>query len=184
MIARSPAYATIISRLQQGDSLLDVGCFIGHDLRRLLFDGAPSNNLFAVDIVSHWEVGYELFRDADKFSAKFIETDIMNPNEELKSLEGRIDIISVTHVLHQWDWDDQVAAAKQLSSFSRPGTMVVGYQGGGLAGPKAVGGQTGAEYSTKLQNVESWKQMWDLVGKSTGTEWKSEAKLKTWTECG
>jgi SAM-dependent methyltransferase len=101
MIARSPAYQTIISRLQEGASLLDVGCFVGQDLRRLVFDGAPPENLYSVDIVSHWEVGYDLFRDTDKFSAKFMETDIMNPNDDLKVLTGKIDIISVTHVLHQ-----------------------------------------------------------------------------------
>jgi SAM-dependent methyltransferase len=138
MIARSPAYPTIMSRLLQGESFLDIGCFIGHDLRRLVFDGAPSNNLYAVDILNHWELGYEFFRDADKFSAKFIETDILNPNEELKSLEGKIDIISVTHVLHQWDWDGQVLAAMKLVSFSRPGTLIVGYQAGGVAGRQPV----------------------------------------------
>ena len=181
-IARSPAYPTVISRLKQGDSCLDVGCFIGQDLRRLVFDGAPSDNLYAVDIVSHWEVGYEFFRDADKFRAEFMETDILNPNEKLKSLTGKIDIISVTNVLHQWHWDDQVTAAKQLSLFSRPGTMVVGYQAGVLGGPMTASEKP--EYTTRLQNVESWKQMWDVVGESTGTEWKSEAKLRTWAECG
>jgi len=103
MIARSPAYPAILAQLKQGESLLDIGYFIGHDLRRLVCDGAPSNKLFAVDIVNHWDLGYELFRDTDKFSAKFTKADLLNPNEELKSLEGKMDIISVIHVLHQWD---------------------------------------------------------------------------------
>lgn len=137
-IARSPAYPTIIKRLKQGETFLNIGCFIRHDLRKLVFDGAPSDNLFAADIVNHWDLGYEFFRDTDKFSAKFIETDLLNPNDELKALEGKMDVISVTHVLHQWDWDGQVIAAKKLVSFSRPGSLVVGYQAGGTAGQNPV----------------------------------------------
>jgi hypothetical protein len=69
--------------------------------------------------------------------------------------------------------------------FSRLGTLVVGYQGASVGGPKKeTNGETGSEYTGRLQNVESWKEMWDAVGKATGTEWKSEAKLKTWVECG
>lgn len=130
-------------------------------------------------------MGYELFRDRDRFSASFMETDILNPNEELRALLEKIDVLNVTHVLHQWEWEQQVEAAKQLSKFSRPGTLVVGYQAASTGGPKKeTRGERGAEYTGRLQNVESWDEMWDAVGKGTGTEWKSEAKLKTWAECG
>ena len=43
-------------RLKKGASLVDVGTFIGQDLRRLIVDGAPSTNLYAVDIVNHWDI--------------------------------------------------------------------------------------------------------------------------------
>ena len=59
MLPKSPAYASIIQKLQAGASFLDIGCFIGQDLRRLVADGAPSDRLYAVDVVSHWDVGYK-----------------------------------------------------------------------------------------------------------------------------
>jgi SAM-dependent methyltransferase len=184
MIAKSPAYPTIISRLQRGDSLLDIGCFVGQDLRRLVFDGAPATNLFGVDIVNHWDVGYELFRDNAKFSAKFIETDILNPNEDLKALTGKMDIISVTHVLHQWEFEGQLAAAKQLSLYSRPGTIVIGYQVGRVEGSTLKSGEIGSSYQNMLHDLGSWKEMWHKVGEATGTKWTSDTKLRTWKECG
>jgi len=79
LLPLSPAYSTIVSHLQSGGSFLDVGYFIGRDLRQLVFDGAPSDRLYDVDIVSHWDVGYNLFRDRDKFQAHIIECDILRP---------------------------------------------------------------------------------------------------------
>ena len=34
------------------------------------------------------------------------------------------------------------------------------------------------------QDPESWTEMWDIVGRQTGTEWKSEAKLRAFNEFG
>ena len=34
------------------------------------------------------------------------------------------------------------------------------------------------------QDPESWEEMWKLVGEATGTEWKSDAQLKTFKELG
>lgn len=96
-------YPEILKRVQSGETLMDVGCFLGHDLPRLVYDGAPSDKIYAVDIVSHWDVGYNLFRDRDRFSAQFIEADIVSGSEALAPLRGQVDIITITQVIHQWD---------------------------------------------------------------------------------
>lgn len=80
-------------RLKKGASLVDVGTFIGQDLRRLIVDGAPSTNLYAVDIVNHWNVRSDMFRDRDRFHAHYIETDILYPSPALQELNGKMDII-------------------------------------------------------------------------------------------
>lgn len=53
MIPKSPAYSTI-KRLQGGNFLMDIGCFVGHDPQRLIADEAPSDRLYGVDIVNYW----------------------------------------------------------------------------------------------------------------------------------
>ncbi|KAJ8060778.1 hypothetical protein OCU04_011081 [Sclerotinia nivalis] len=80
-IPRHPLYRTTLSRLNDGASLMDVGTFIGQDLRQLVYNGAPSTNLYGVDIVNHWETGYEMYRDKEKFHARYIECDILSPNQ-------------------------------------------------------------------------------------------------------
>ena len=107
LLPKSPAYESIIRKLQAGGSFLDIGCFIGQDLRRRVADGAPSDRLYAVDVVSHWDVGYDMYRDRDRFAAHFVEADLLHPNAELRALLGSMDVVSITHVLHQWDWGDQ-----------------------------------------------------------------------------
>jgi hypothetical protein len=127
-----PSYSTILERLKKGASLVDiyiyVGTFIGQDLRRLIVDGAPSTNLYAVDIINHWDIGFDMFRDCDKFHAHYIETDILYPSSALQESNGKMDIIWVTHLLHQWAWEGQVIAAKSPVALSRLGTTVAGYQ--------------------------------------------------------
>jgi hypothetical protein len=62
---------------------------------------APQSNLFGNDIVNHWNLGFELFNDKDRFHVPYIESDLLYPTEELWKLHACIDIISITHVLHQ-----------------------------------------------------------------------------------
>ncbi|CAD6578634.1 MAG: hypothetical protein ASARMPRED_008788 [Alectoria sarmentosa] len=183
-----PVYPTILQRLQSDATFIDIGCFIGHDLRQLVIDGAPSSNLYAVDIVSHWDIGYDMFRDRDTFSATFMEADILHPNEALLALKGRIDVINITHVLHQWDWAGQIAVARNLVSLSRgTGALVVGFQVGS-AGPNRIGPHS-EENSLGTKEVfwhspDTFAKMWEEVGRATGTRWEVQAALWTWEETG
>ena len=184
MLPKSPAYASIIQKLQGGGSFLDIGCFIGQDLRRLVADGAPSDRLYAVDVVSHWDVGYDMYLDRDRFSAHFIKADILYPNAELKALRGTIDVVSITHVLHQWDWGDQVKAVEQLVGLSSGrGAMVVGFQVGsvGVRERKASGLARSDAY---WHDPGSFQRMWDEVGRETGTDWKCKTRMLGWEEVG
>lgn len=183
MIPKSRVYKSIIRRLQEGERLLDVGCFLGQDLRRLVTDGASSENLYAMNIVSHWDLGYKIFRDREIFSAHFIETDILHLNSALQALKGTFNTISISHVLHQWEWNDQVSALKQQAILSRVGAIIVGFQVGSVGFRKRPASEL-AKSSAYWHNPESFQEIWDQVGEETGTEWLTEAQLKTWDEFG
>jgi len=187
LLARSPPYQDIISRIQKGETFLDVGCFLGQELRQLVLDlnGFPTNNLYAVDIVNHWDLGYEFFRDADRFNVEFIKEDIVHPGKRLSALQGEIDIILVNQVFHQWGLDVQTEAAIELVKLSRakPGSLILGYQAGVLEQRELVGPK-GSKYRSLLHTEDTWMELWQEVGKKTGSEWKSESKLLTWEELG
>ena len=184
-ISHSPAYGSIINRLQSGATFLDVGCFIGQDMRQLAFDGAPTYNMYGVDIVSHWDVGFAMYRDQGRFKAHFIEADMFSSdNAALNQLLGRANIISISALLHQWAWDAQITAGKRLVEFSsaKPGTVVVGHQ---------IGNVHGGQVTIKAGTRPSWRhdpttfaRLWKQVGAETSTAWEIEARLLTWEEMG
>lgn len=182
-IAQHPAYNTILSRLKSGGKLLDVGCYLGHDLRRLALDGAPQSCLYGNDIVNHWDLGYEFFNDKDRFAATYIESDLLYPNEQLSKLHGQIDIVFIVHVLHQWDWDTQVLACKELVRFSKVGSLVVGYQGGTVdIDARTLSNKEKGQAEFSLHDAETFRRMWDVVGEQTGTKWNTDAQMVPWSE--
>ncbi|EPE28840.1 S-adenosyl-L-methionine-dependent methyltransferase [Glarea lozoyensis ATCC 20868] len=179
-LCKLPIYPEILRRVNAGETFVDIGCFVGHDLRRLAYDGAPSNNLYGVDIVSHWDVGYEMFRDHDRFRATFIEADILSDAPALMLLKGKIDILSVTQVLHQWDWDAQVKVAKVLTTFTKPGSLIVGNQ---------IGNPNAQEVTLKSVSVPMWRhnpasfeKFWAQVGNETGTKWEVQCWMRSFQE--
>lgn len=180
-VTRTPAHEEIITRMKAGALFLDIGCLVGADMRALARAGAPTSNIYGIDIVSHWEVGFNLFRDKGRFDAHFIEADMLSDKPEIKSLFGRADIISISAVLHQWDWDTQVRAVKRVVEFSKPDSIVIGYQVGSSKG-KAAEVKIGV--TTFQHDAESFKQLWEQAGRETGTEWNASAELKTDAEMG
>ena len=164
---------------------MDVGTFIGQALRQLAFEGIPSSQLYGIDIVSHWKLGYECFRDGDTFKGHYMEADILAdpPTPALKDLEGKVEVILINHVFHQWRWDTQVKCAKRLARLSKgKGSLVVGMQ---------VGHRKGQELVIPILGVplfhhdpKTWSTLWEQVGLETNTKWETKAELKTWDEGG
>ncbi|THV47612.1 hypothetical protein BGAL_0299g00010 [Botrytis galanthina] len=187
LLAQSPAYKDIVVRLKGGDSFIDIGCFLGQELRQLVWDlnGAPTDQLHAVDIVNHWDLGYEFFRDEETFKVDFFEDDMLQPREKLKALHGTMDVILVNQIFHQWNLENQIEGATQLVKLSRdrPGSLILGYQAG-VPKQRELLGPPGSKYRCLLQSPETWKEVWDEVGKRTGTQWKTESRLLTWEQLG
>ncbi|KAI0398551.1 hypothetical protein F5Y17DRAFT_454115 [Xylariaceae sp. FL0594] len=183
-LCRLPIYESILARVKTGAVLMDVGTFIGHDLRRLVYDGAPSEKLYGVDIVNQFDVAYEFFRDRDRFHGHFIEADFLSTSSpELVALKGQVDIVSVFQVLHQWDWDGQVKAVEALISFTKPGSSIVGNQ---IGNPVAQGVRAPQLPSlvTWRHNPESLARMFEEAGKATGTQWEAQAWMRSFPDMG
>lgn len=92
-----------------------------------MLDGVLSTDVFGLDIVNHWDRGFDMFRDHEEFHAHCIESDVLHPHTSLKELNGTMKIfILVTYVLQQRTWEGQVMAVKSLVDLSRVGALVIG----------------------------------------------------------
>ena len=134
--------------------------------------GCPAENVYGAELRPVFvDFGYELFRDRDTLKSIFLTPfDIFSPGPSVE-LEGKVDIVNAGSFFHLFSWEDSIAVAKKVVDFLKPvkGSLVVGRQVGsrGEAGPEN-------EYGKDLpyrQNADSWKRMWNEVGKMTNSEW-------------
>ncbi|KAF2107946.1 hypothetical protein BDV96DRAFT_556736 [Lophiotrema nucula] len=185
MLPHLPNYSSILSTLKAGGTLIDVGCYLGTDLRRLFLDGCPDSNLFGVDIVDHWQLGRDLFRDKEKFHAQFVKADILTLEGEITSLKGKADVVSATHFLHNWNWATQIRACCNLVALTKPqpGSLIVGFQVG-TKDPEKAKWEEEVEGKYTLHTPQTFEAMWVEIEKETGTRWKVEAMLREWEEFG
>lgn len=159
---------------------LDLGCCIGQDTRKVLFDGADPSRVFGADLVPEFiDIGYELFRDEDKFpkSEHFIAPadvfDFSTESELSKKCDGKVGILYSTAVFHLFDRDLQMKMANrclQLMAKQAGRVLICGSQGGNInAARRERGGSASFHH-----NAESWKIMWEEVVQTE--PWKDKVK--------
>ena len=168
----------MVLRLKQGHSFIDIGCCLGQDLRRLAFDGAPTDKMYASDIVpDFWDIGFDLFQDRAGMKAHFVQADILDEGSALRQLEGKMDITYLGSVLHLFGWEGQLQAAKQIARLSKVGTMALGHQMGSAAPNEIVLAWPGTG-SMYRHSDETFKKLWEQVAQETNTSWTVESSLK------
>jgi SAM-dependent methyltransferase len=159
---------------------VDLGCCFGQDLRQLVFDGIPSEQLVGVDIDPRLpEFGYDLFRDRASLKSWFLEADIFADGLVWQQLEqGEVSIVHCSAFLHLWTWDKQVQAAKRIVKMVKVGGMVVGRQLG-TTNPGERPGNTSGHSRMFRHDTETFKKLWQQIGDETGTKWEVEVTMDT-----
>ena len=178
-LASYPSYPFVLERLKgsPNSAFLDLGCCFGQDIRKLYIDGVQAKQLVGLDLVPEFnELSYELFRDADKFTFEFHALDIMDDTANWESLENRFDVLHMTSFLHIWNWEGQVKAASRVTSFTKPGSVLIG---------SGLGSQVGGEFpnlegtgTNFRQSEETFRQFWVEVGDKTKTKWDVSTAFK------
>lgn len=166
--------------MKNGETLLDLGCCFGQDLRQLVADGAPSENIYGLDIEGPLiDVGYDLFMDRGKLKSTFFVADVFTRGTDWSQLEGKMDIINASAFFHLFPWPKQIEASCLLVRFgrSKPRTVIIGRQMGSLTPgefPSLIEGETGYRH-----DIHTLQKLWDEVGAITGTRWEVDGTLDT-----
>ncbi|KAL5120860.1 hypothetical protein ACEQ8H_001341 [Pleosporales sp. CAS-2024a] len=125
----SPVYGEVLQRVKAGETFLDLGCCFGQDIRKLVYDGAPCNQIIGADSESRFiDLGYDLFLDRQKLKAARFRTGDVFAEDFLADLRGQIDIIFVGSFLHLFTFDQQKTIVSQLCKLlrKRQGSLVFG----------------------------------------------------------
>lgn len=174
-----PQYSDIVSRVQSGEKLLDLGCCFGQEIRRLIFDGAPDKNLYGADLrPEFFDLGYELFLDKQRCQARFIAADLFEEPEDLMALSGELSIVYAGAFFHLFDRPQQLAVAKLVTKLLKPeaGSMVLGRQVGSIT-PGVYEHGTNPTSRMFRHDVQTWRDLWTEAGKDIGVDWEVEVEL-------
>lgn len=197
-VASHSALPRIVSYVQTvpDGKVLDVGCYIGHDLRALQFAGVPQGALHGLDVLPFWEQGWELFNDREKFdlSGRVVVGDVLDfsaGSEASRLLDGRMDVVWSSAVLHQFAWDKQVVACKRLLRYTKGrGSFVFGCLAGSCKAAGDIemermtgGGVKRAEEPFK-HDKESFERLWGVVGEEVGMGLEVEVRWTEWGDWG
>jgi hypothetical protein len=179
-ISQSRQYKEILERMKNGDKYLDIGCCVGQDIRKLVFDGALSENTYGSDLQQPFmDIGYELFLDKDTLKTTFIAADVFDADSNLKQLDGKVDVVHAASFFHLFDWDEQMRASTRIAQLLKPkaGSLVVGRQVGNVNAGSFVG-MYGPKNMRYRHDGASFTKMWKEVGDATGYEFQVDAFLE------
>lgn len=182
-LTKTEVYIEIVSRVKEGEHFLDLGCCFGQELRQLIHDGAPPENLHGSDLRHEFvDLGYELFKDREGAGSKigWHVADIFDAYAPAwLELKGNVSIVYTGSFFHLFDRDEQVSVAKRIVELLKPesNVLLVGRQ----VGNENAGDFERASYIGEKKryrhNVRSWKELWSEVGEATGSKWDVDAVL-------
>ncbi|KAB8276555.1 hypothetical protein BDV30DRAFT_246411 [Aspergillus minisclerotigenes] len=131
-LSRLPMYPRIVDRVKQGALFIDLGCGLGQDIRRLAYDGAPSENMVGLDLREGViELGYELFKDKNTLKARFLAQDFFEDTPVLREMMGNVEIVNSGLFMHLWDWAGQVMIGQRMVELLTPqGGLITGLHSG------------------------------------------------------
>ncbi|KAI0320795.1 hypothetical protein OF83DRAFT_1162217 [Amylostereum chailletii] len=129
--------------------LLDIGCCMGTDVRKLTSDGFPASQILACDLRSEFlALGHKLYADVATCSIHFFPADIftipisasasviaevsseiaITQSTNIADLIGRVTFIYTGALFHLWDESTQRALALRLARLLKrvPGAIIFG----------------------------------------------------------
>ncbi|KAJ6442548.1 S-adenosyl-L-methionine-dependent methyltransferase [Purpureocillium lavendulum] len=190
----SPLYGEVLQRLKGGEKLLDFGCCFGHDLRALVADGVPAENLCGAELnATFLDLGYQLFRDKDRIKTPFYTANVFDEDDALrKERRDEFDIIHLGSFLHLFDYDGQKRAATALLKLLKRqpgGSLILGRQHGAtkakevqnyLYKPTKESESNGRLPTFFNHDADSFRGMWDEIGEQTGLRFEVGTEWGTW----
>ncbi|THH31627.1 hypothetical protein EUX98_g2555 [Antrodiella citrinella] len=126
MMSKNAIYGEVLEAGQSGDTIfLDLGCCMGTDVRKLVFDGYPASNVVGCDLRQEFiDLGYELYKDRSSCAIRFIVDDIFDadaPTDHAASdlaqvtrlcqLKDRVSHFYLGALFHLYDEQTQFAIA-------------------------------------------------------------------------
>lgn len=157
------------------------------DSRKLIHDGASPESIYCTDLRSgYFESGRNLFRDESLLADNHcIAADILDssPSSPLKFLEGELDVLNATHLLHVFSIEDQLKVLVRFIGLLKGEKGVIctgrltGHTISGYKDLKNSKSTTSSGGDIWEHNEETFMALWKDAGRKTGSEWDVKCRL-------
>ncbi|KAG8630059.1 hypothetical protein KVT40_001678 [Elsinoe batatas] len=177
-IDRHFEYRNVIADRQRNCRLVDVGCCMGTDMRKLIQDGFPAQNVTGIDCQpKFFDIGLELYNHTQKdLKVHLIGADVLASDffDRHQGLKGTFDIVHSANVIHLFDRKQQIRFLSALAFLVKPGGLVWGRQVGedenSPTWGKKIAGKgerfTPAEFRTMWIEATGWSlASWDYCSR-------------------
>jgi hypothetical protein len=181
-IQRSPLYKEILEKCKnEGATIIDFGCCLGQDIRQLIYDGVPIDQIRGYELDPFFiEQGYELFRDGELMKKKKIITsgDIFD-DQFLETVEPA-DYLFAGSFIHLFDTETQKDVCRRLARLCKQ--AITGRQVGASIPVERSRSTVPVDKKIMCHSPESFARMWNEV---TDGQWQVEtATLQTRNDVG
>ncbi|RYP57380.1 hypothetical protein DL769_009517 [Monosporascus sp. CRB-8-3] len=170
-----PSYASMLKRLKLGAKYLEIGFCLGQDIRKLVADGAPPQNIYGVELEAPFiDVGYDLFRDKETLQAHLMQADALDLTNDstLSKLTGTMDYVHLGMVIHVFDRNKQRLLLENCVQVLKPeaGTLILGESVGDVEGIQIPAGNF-------MHSDDTFREMWKEISERTGLEFDCRVTL-------
>ncbi|KAJ5735969.1 uncharacterized protein N7483_001094 [Penicillium malachiteum] len=166
------SYPEILQSIKEGGLFLDLGCCFAQEIRQLVLDGAPAENVFGADLsIDLMNMGYKLFLDEEKLGVRFITSDIFDSQSTLRSeFKGRFSVIHASNFFHVFPWAKTIEVAKiTLGLLSdQPGSTILGTQVGTKRAKNVAFPHVNK--TAFFHTPGTWKKLWVIAAEEMGIQ--------------
>jgi hypothetical protein len=176
-IQQNLIYKEILEKCKkEGAMVIDFGCCLGQDVRQLIYDGVPLDQIRGYDLDLFFiEQGYELFRDGELMKEKNIFTSGDIFDDQFLEMIEPADYLHVGSFIHLFDCETERVVCQRLTRLSKH--TIIGRQVGALVPTEYSRALAHKEGKMIRHSPESFARMWDEV---TDGNWQVErATLQT-----
>ncbi|KAI0888707.1 uncharacterized protein GGS22DRAFT_152199 [Annulohypoxylon maeteangense] len=174
-LCKMPSYASMVEGLKKGARYLDIGFCLGQDVRKLIADGAPGDNIYGIELNGPFiDLGYDLFRDRETLKAQLMQGDALDASEDsvFAKLAGTVDYIHLGFIMHVFDLEQQQLLLENCLRALKPeaGALIVGDAVGDVEG--VLSPANGFWHSE-----DTFKKLWKGISEKTGQRYDCRATL-------
>ncbi|KAG7086729.1 hypothetical protein E1B28_002662 [Marasmius oreades] len=113
--------------------LVDVGCCMGSDIRKLIFDGFEAENVLGIDLEKgYFDLGVMMYNEYSKSPFEFREADVLSKDfcRFNPGLESGFDFVHSANVIHLFEATRQLQFFRIMAFLAKPGGCIWGRQVG------------------------------------------------------